>query len=68
VYGVKWQDLEEATFFTGFFSWLLKSYTVRVGHRFTKSNEIIVPNVRKGHETVVFINELHSRLLEQQRI
>jgi hypothetical protein len=61
--GVKWRDLEDATYFTSFFSWLFKSYTIRVGHRFTKTSEIVLPHIACGHDAVVHINELHRKAL-----
>lgn len=63
MYGVKWRDLEDAVFFQTFTSWLCKSYTVRIGHRFTKSSEIIIPHVHRGHEAVTTINERHVAML-----
>ncbi|MCV5179743.1 hypothetical protein OFC21_30430, partial [Escherichia coli] len=33
VRGVKWRDIEDAMYYTGFFSWMFRSYTVRIGHR-----------------------------------
>ncbi len=61
--GVKWRDLEGALFFTGFKSWLLKSNTVRVSHRFTKDSEIVVSHVPRGAVVAGRINEIHRRLL-----
>jgi hypothetical protein len=61
--GVKWRDLEGAAVFTGFASWLLRSSTVRVSHRFTKSSEIVVGHVPRGALVAGAINELHHRLL-----
>lgn len=63
VTGVKWRDLEDATYYTGFFSWLLKSYRVRVGHRFTKSSEIILHHIKQGDIAVMHINEQHGNVL-----
>ena len=42
VAGVKWRDLDEALYFQSMGSWLFKSYTIRIGHRFTKSSEIVL--------------------------
>lgn len=61
--GVKWRDLEDAVYFTGFWSWALKSYTVRVGHRFTKSSEIVLPHIAHGNRAVEHINMFHSQVL-----
>ena len=57
--GVKWQDVDGAGCYPGFVSWACKSYAVRVGHRFTKSSEIVQPHVKDGDKVVQHINELH---------
>lgn len=62
VYGTAWRDIADANYFTGFIPWLTKSYRVRVGHRFTKTSEIVVANVRRGNEAVMKINSTINRL------
>lgn len=54
--GVKWRDIEDAVYCTGFRSWLFKSYTVRIGHRFTKSSEIVLTHIAHGNDAVAYIN------------
>lgn len=61
--GVKWRDLDDAVYFTGFFSWTFKSYTIRVGHRFTKSSEIVLPHIARGNVAVEHINEVHRQVM-----
>lgn len=61
--GVRWRDVEDARYSPGFLGWALKSYTVRVGHRFTRGNEILLPNVRQGNKAVEQINALHGSYL-----
>lgn len=61
--GVKWRDVEDAVYFPNFLSWLLKSYTVRIGHRFTKSSEIVLPHIARGDAAVMHINEFHHNVL-----
>jgi hypothetical protein len=61
--GVKWRDVEDAVYFPNFLSWLLRSYTVRIGHRFTKSSEIVLPHIARGNAAVMHINQYHSNLL-----
>lgn len=63
VSGVKWRDLDEAVYFQGFFAWLFKSFRLRIGHRFTKANEIILPNVNRGDSAVKAINQLHVEMV-----
>lgn len=36
VRGFKWRDIEDAMYYTGFLSWMFRSYTARIGHRFTR--------------------------------
>jgi hypothetical protein len=67
VRGVKWRDIEDAMYYTGFFSWMFRSYTVRVGHRFTKTSEIYVYHLAKGHNAVEHINQLHRTFLKAEQ-
>lgn len=62
--GVKWRDLDEAVFFQSMGSWLFKSYSIRLGHRFTKSSEVILTHMALGHQAVQEINERHQALVE----
>lgn len=61
--GVKWRDLEEASFFMGFVSWACNSYSIRVGHRFTKTSEMFIANVRDGKDAVEHINSTHMQMI-----
>lgn len=63
VAGVKWRDLDEAVYFQSMGSWLFKSYSVRIGHRFTKSSEILLSHWARGHEAVMAINGQHQGLV-----
>lgn len=58
VAGTLWRDISDAEYFTGFVSWSTKSYRVRVGHRFTKTSELIIPHVKHGNQAVIEINEI----------
>lgn len=58
IIGVKWRDVSEATCNVGFFSWATRSYTVRVGHRFTNSAELVVPGVKRGDKATGHINDV----------
>jgi len=54
--GVKWENIDEATYKTGFLNWAFKSYEVTIKHKYTKANEIILPNILKGDNAVMHIN------------
>jgi len=66
--GVKWRDLDEALMIQTLWSWLFKSYTVRIGHRFTKANEIVLTHMARGDTAVTNVNELHQALIRQGRL
>lgn len=63
VSGVKWRDLDEATYRQSFFSWAFKAFTVHIRHRFTKASEIVIPHIREGDEAVMHINRLQIQRL-----
>lgn len=65
VSGVKWRDLDEAVYFQSMGSWLFKSYSIRIGHRFTKSNEILLSHWARGHDAVMTINGRHQSLVRE---
>ncbi|WP_375769393.1 hypothetical protein NR798_00505 [Archangium gephyra] len=67
VYGVKWCDLDAAVYHQGFSSWLLRSYTIQLRHRFTKSAEILLTHMSCGDKAVARINELHLLMLGRVR-
>jgi hypothetical protein len=60
VAGVKWRDMIEATYVNGFVSWATRSYTLRIGHRFTKDAEIVLHHIAGGRRAVETINANHQ--------
>ena len=62
--GIKWRDIEIATYYPNFTSWLFNSYTVRVAHRFTRESEIFVKGIANGKAAVIAINEIHQQTIE----
>ena len=68
VSGVKWRDMDEATFGPGFWSWVTGSYTVRIGHRYTKGSEIVLTNIGRGKAAVTTLNAYQQELLRTDAI
>lgn len=60
--GLQWRDLGQAGFTQGFSSWALRSYDVRVSHRFTIGAALYVPHVHLGNLAVEHINEVMAHL------
>lgn len=65
VTGVKWRDMDEATFKQGFWSWLTRSYTVRIGHRFTKNGEIRLTHIADGKNAIGVLNQKHHEMIRE---
>lgn len=63
VLGVKWRDMDDATYVNGFVSWVTRSYTVRIGHRFTREGEIVLHHIAGGRKAVETINAMHQQML-----
>lgn len=61
--GVKWRDMDEASYVNGLRSWLTRSYTIRVRHRFTQDAEIVLTNIARGKGAVATINARHQALI-----
>ncbi len=64
--GIKWRDLDEAVYRTGFISWAAHSYNIRLSHRYTKSSEILLSDMTNGDKAVATINELHIEYLRKK--
>ncbi len=63
VTGVKWRDMDEASYVGGFVSWVTRSYTVRIGHRFTKDSEIVLHHIAHGRKAVETVNAVHQEMI-----
>ncbi|MBB3222167.1 hypothetical protein [Pseudoduganella umbonata] len=68
VRGIKWRDLDGASYVQSFRSWLLRSWKVRVSHRFTDANDIVLSDMARGREAVTLINERHQQALRDDRL
>lgn len=62
VSGVQWRDLGQAGYTQGFMSWALRSYDVRISHRFTTGSELHLRNVHRGNLAVEHVNAIMARL------
>lgn len=62
VSGVQWRDLGQAGYTQGFMSWALRSYDVRISHRFTTGSELHLRNVHRGNLAVEHVNAIMAQL------
>jgi hypothetical protein len=68
IVGVKWRDLDEVVFFQTLWSWLSNSFSVKVGHRFTKSSEIFITHLGRGKDCVLALNAHHQELIRNNAL
>ncbi|MDR0587753.1 MAG: hypothetical protein LBG61_02070 [Burkholderiales bacterium] len=64
-FGVKWRDVDSAVYYQNMFSWLFKSHTVHVGHRFNDQNGINATHVAGGDEFVEMVNNAHQGIINE---
>jgi hypothetical protein len=68
VRGVKWRDMDDASYAGGFFAWVTRSYTVRIGHRFTRESEIVLHHIAGGRQAVETVNAIHQQMIRSGAI
>ena len=68
VRGVKWRDLDSASYKINAIAWFTNSYDVILNHRYTKENEIYLSDMWKGNKMVAIINEEHNKLIVNSEI
>lgn len=66
--GVKWRDMDEATFVQNFWSWLSRSYSIRINHRYTKSSEIFLTSMARGKQAVATLNARQQEMIRNHTI
>jgi hypothetical protein len=62
--GVKWRDLDEAVIIQSFLGWLGNAPTVKLTHRFTRSQEIRMTYCEDGARACSVINEKHAGMIQ----
>lgn len=68
VNGIKWRDLDEALYSSGFLGWAFNSYYVVISHRFTKGVEISMKDIKYGNIFVQEVNEAHQKHIENNHL
>lgn len=68
VLGVKWRDMDDATYAGGFLAWVTRSYTVRIGHRFTRGSSIVLHRIARGREAVETVNAIHQQMIRTRAV
>ncbi len=65
VNSIRWRDLDAATYYLSAISWISKSYSVTLRHRYTQEIAVAMVDVANGDKAVTMINELHTEILRQ---
>ncbi|WP_426192264.1 hypothetical protein [Massilia sp. DWR3-1-1] len=64
VTGLKWRDMDEAAYDGGLWSWMTRSWTLRVSHRHTRVNAILLTHIAGGKQAVASLNARHQQWLQ----
>lgn len=56
-YGVRWEEMDDATYCSGFLAWATNNYEIEIRHRFTKDIEIYARRVKDGHKFALEVNQ-----------
>ena len=63
VHGVKWRDMDNAAYAGGFLAWMTRSYTVHIGHRFTRGSSIVLHQIARGRDAVDTLTAIHQQMI-----
>ena len=66
--GVPWRDMEQASAETNFWSWLFRSYTVRITLRTTRQTVIHASGMARGKQAAEAINIRLRELLDSRAV
>ncbi|WP_312436519.1 hypothetical protein [Janthinobacterium sp.] len=66
--GVPWRDMDQASAETTFWSWLFRSYTVRISLRGTRQTVIHASGMARGKQAVDAINIRLRELLDSRAV
>lgn len=66
--GVPWRDMDQASAETTFWSWLFRSYTVRISLRGTRQTVIYASGMARGKQAVDAINIRLRELLDSRAV
>lgn len=64
--GMRWRDIEDASYRPGLINWIFKTYSVSVNHRFAGKQGLNVFNVHHGDKAAMMINQQIGHYLNQR--
>jgi len=59
-HGVRWEDMDSASYRLGLIRWLFNSHTVIITHKFTKDREVSMPHISRGRDAAQHINAMYK--------
>lgn len=66
--GVQWRDLGEVLVENGLWSWLAPSYTLRMPHRFSPANDIVLTDMAGAHLAAGVVNAARVERLRRDAV
>lgn len=56
IYGIRWDEFGEGVFYQDLTSWILKSYTIEIKHKFKEGHKIRLKQMNNGDIAITKIN------------
>jgi len=66
--GIKWRDIEIASFNQTLTSWTTHAYSVQIMDRYTRRAELVLTDMLHGDEAVMHINARLNEMIRAQRL
>jgi hypothetical protein len=67
-FGMKWRDIEIASFKQNLTSWTTHSYSLQILDRYTRKPELVLTDMRHGDQAVMFINNRLNEMIRDHRL
>ena len=68
VVGLKWRDIEIATFAQNLTSWSTHSYSLDVLDRYTRKPELVLTSMFEGDKAVMYINTRLNEMIRSLKL
>lgn len=66
--GIKWRDIEIASFKQSLTSWSTHSYSLQILDRYTRRPELVLTDMLNGDKAVMYINAQLNEMIRAQRL
>lgn len=66
IYGIRWDEFGEGVFYQDLTSWILKSYTIEIKHKFKEGHKIRLTQMKNGDIAITKINTVYMQKYQRK--